>query len=144
MNESARTVTGIENALRLTRLFATALAVSVLGLTTVSGLLPLGKIPSLVVLAPPAALLGLVSPVIGYRLYLWQRDRRSESSDRCAAYLRAVIVALAITEGIALLGIVIYLSTGRSFPLVGVLTHILLTGAIWPTREKIESWIEDP
>ena len=52
-------------------------------------------------LAPPAMLVGLVSPVIGYRLYLWQRERaasREGMKERCRAYFRATVTSLAAAE----------------------------------------------
>jgi hypothetical protein len=96
-------------------------------------------------LTAPAALLGLISPVIGYRLYLWSRERvpaGEKTEARCDRFLRATILALAVTEGVALFGVVAFMVGGGPFALVGVLTHLLLTGALWPSDEKLARFLE--
>lgn len=94
-------------------------------------------------LVAPAALAGVVSPVIGYRLYHWLQERGRTSATveaRCAAYLRATVVAVAVTEGVALFGVVAYLLSGEIAALIGVVTHVVLAGALWPTPEKLTSF----
>lgn len=134
----------VARTLQVTRSAAAGLAFSTLLLAALSGFLPIEHVAGVVFLAGPVALAGLVSPVVGYRLFLWRRERLDASADpdvRCAGYMQATILSLSITEGIALLGIVVFLLTGRAFPLVGVVTHTLLTGAIWPSRERVEAWL---
>ena len=91
-------------------------------------------------LTAPSALLGLFAPVLGYRLHALQRQRVPAGADaveRPARYLRAVIMPLAISGGVALLGVVSFALGGGAFSLVGVLTHVLLTGALWPSAERM-------
>ena len=92
----------------------------------------------------PVSLIGLVSPVIGYRLYLLRRERVPTGASRteaCRAFLHAGIVALAVTQGAAILGLVGYALSGTLSALSGVLTHVLLVGAIWPAPERLESFL---
>jgi dolichol kinase len=127
------------------RLVAAALTGGVLMLTAVSFLFPLGS--GLERLVAPAALAGLVSPVIGYRIYSSIRDRRRTDGSRAsrgAAFLRATLIALALSEGIALLGIVVFLLSGAIAALTGVLTHVLLAGAVWPTVERLDLFLGRP
>jgi hypothetical protein len=127
------------------RLIAGALVAGVLLLTTASGLIrATAGLGGTVI---PAAVLGAVGPVIGFRLYLLTRDRipRDAPDDRRrAAYLRAVLLALAVTEAAALFGVVVHGLTGNPLALIGVLTHVLLAGAIWPAPERLETFLESP
>jgi hypothetical protein len=131
--------------LRRSRLLIGWLAATPLVLALLVGLLgPLGTNAALV---GPAALLGLVSPVIGYRLYLLLRDRIPSEADveaRCRSFVSAGLVALAVTDGIALLGLVAYFVSGQPYSLVGVATHVLLAGAIWPSPERLQAFVEGP
>ena len=123
------------------RAMAAALAAAVLLLTAVSGALPSPR--SLDSLAAPAALTGLVSLLIGFRLYHWLRERiPAGASDeaRQATFLQATIIALAVTEAVALFGVVVYWFSGDPFALVGVVTHVILVGAVWPTPERLETF----
>ena len=98
-------------------------------------------------LVAPASLLGLVSPVIGYRLYHLLRERIPVDAGvemRCRAYVRANLAALAVTEGAALFGLVAYSLSSELFTLVGVGAHVLLAGAIWPSPERLELFLEPP
>jgi len=93
----------------------------------------------------PVGLIGLVSPVIGYRLYLYARSKVPGGADvegRAGAFVRATLTAMAISEGIAFCGIVVYMLTGGALALTGALTHLLLAGAIWPTREKLDQFLD--
>ena len=89
---------------------------------------------------------GLVSPVIGYRLYAWSRERMPPGrvAPRAApTFLRATSLALAVTEGVALFGIVALLGSAPLLAaLIGVVTHVILAGAVWPTPERLESFLE--
>ena len=95
-------------------------------------------------LMPPAALLGIVSPVIGYRIYLGLKRRMPRDAgpeQRCQRFLMATIIAMAVTEGIALFGVVAFMLSGAPACLIGVLTHVILAAAIWPTPERLELFI---
>ena len=124
--------------LRIARMIVGALLVSVLGLAlAVAWLAPLG---STRLLDLPAGLIGLVAPIVGYRLYQRQRERLAagaSAAERCAAFVRANLLAVAVTEGAALLGLVAHLLGGAVAPLIGVATHVLLVGAIWPTPQRL-------
>jgi len=125
------------------RLVAGGLAAGVLILTVLAGLV--ASPVRLEWLAPPAALLGLVSPVIGYRLYALLAERVSPTEDagaRRGAFLRATVVALSVADGVAVFGIVAFALSGKPMALIGVLTHVILTGAIWPSEERLETFLE--
>lgn len=129
--------------LRQARLIAGALAAGVLLLTALSGVVRIS--PSLPAIASLAALLGIVSPLVGFRLYAWLRERepaRASHAVRCATFLRATILALVVTEGVAMFGIVAYWLTSEPQALIGVVTHIILVGAVWPTPERLESFLQ--
>ena len=87
----------------------------------------------------------MVSLVIGYRLYQLLKSRippEADTAARCGTYLRANILAIAVTEGAGLLGIVVHADTGEWPALVGVVTHVILAGAIWPSREGLETFLD--
>lgn len=130
--------------LRQARLvFAALTAGAVIPLAAGGWIDPPGTVPGL---GFAASLIGLVSPVIGYRLYALQRERvpsDAEPTRRCQLFLRAGIVALAVTEGAALFGVVSYMLSGTLSALSGVLTHVLLVGAIWPTPERLDAFLGD-
>ena len=112
--------------------------------TAVSGVLPLRA--RVEFLAMPAALAGLVGPVIGYRLYLLFRERidaDSEVGERCRGFVRATTYALSITAAIAVAGAILFALTHEVATLVGALGHVLLAGAIWPSAERLEAFLEE-
>lgn len=89
--------------------------------------------------AGAAALVGLVSPVVGYRLYVWlgtRLPRRAAEAEVDAAWARATVVALAVTEAAALLCAVAFLLTRDPATYLGPAMHVLLTGALWPGPER--------
>ena len=90
----------IGTTLSRSRIVAAALVGTVLALAAIATQVePTGAVRFLVA---PAGLLGLVSPVMGYRLYLMIRERVPAGTDAaagCNAYLRALVVALGLTEG---------------------------------------------
>jgi hypothetical protein len=90
-----------------------------------------------------AVLAGLVAPVAGYRIYrrIWER-RPDGEQEASAAFLRANIIALAIAEGASLFGAVTYLLTGNPLTCTGLITQVLLTGAIWPNEQRMRSFLE--
>ena len=115
--------------------------VTVLVLTGASGLIRPTGIERIGFLAGPASLLGLVAPVIGYRLWLWMLEQVPAGADarqRCERFARATLVALSITELAAVLGLVAWVASGEPFTLAAVVTHVVLAGAIWPRRERLE------
>lgn len=135
----------IDTTLSHSRIIVAGLVVAVVALAAISNqFAPVGT--SAGFLVAPAGLLGLVSPVVGYRLYLMIRERvpaGSGTAAGCNAFLRATIAALAVTEGIALFGVVVFMLTSRLPALLGAATHVLLAGAIWPTPERLEAFIRD-
>jgi hypothetical protein len=133
-----------ERTLTATRSIAALLLLLVLAFAAVAIWLSpgIGGYRRLVV---PVALAGLVSPVIGYRLYFLVGSRTAPDADieaRCGAFQAATVIALAVTDGAALLGIVTYMLSSDLAAMTGVVTHVLLTGAIWPTRVRLESFLE--
>ena len=119
-----------------------AITVGPLILTIISAFVRLSS--ELYYLVAPAGLLGIVSPVIGYRLYLGMRRRMPPTADleqRCRSFFTATIAPLAITEGIALIGVVAFMLSGAPACLIAVLTHVILAAAIWPTQERIEQFM---
>jgi hypothetical protein len=133
----------IESTLLQARLIAGGMGAGVLLLALVAGWLDLRA--GLHVLTAPAALLGLTAPVVGYRIFLWQRDRSATGTgadDRCARFLKATVMALAVSEGIATFGLVAFMLGAGPFALVGVLGHLLLSGALWPNEEKLALFLQ--
>jgi hypothetical protein len=120
-----------------------AITVGPLILTIISAFVRLSS--ELHYLVAPAGLLGIISPVIGYRLYQAMRRRIPPTADReqrCRGFLTATIAPLAVTEGIALIGIVAFMLSGAPACLIGVLTHVILAAAIWPTQERLEQFMD--
>ncbi len=135
-----------ERTLQLAQTLSLSLLAGVLIATAVVWWVHSGRTPSLSVLVFPAALAGLIAPVIGYRVYLRVRERSPDGADaqgRCAAFVRATLVALALTETVALFGIVVFLLSGARLALSGVAAHVLLTGAIWPSRARLDVFLSD-
>jgi len=135
----------VEAALHQARVLVGALVAGpLLGMAVIGLLDPPARVAALVA---PASLLGLVSPVVGYRLYHLLRERIPVDADletRCQSYVRANLAAMAVTEGAALFGLVAYFLSGELFTLVGVGAHVLLAGAIWPSPERFELFLEPP
>jgi hypothetical protein len=95
-------------------------------------------------LVAPAALLGIVSPVIGFRVHLGLKRRVPPDAgleQRCQRFFTATIMPLAVTESIALFGVVAFMLSGAPASLIGVLTHVILAAAIWPTPERLEHFM---
>ena len=129
-------------ALRQARLVAVALVAGILLLTAFSGIVRIS--PRMPAIASLAALLGIISPLIGYRLYAWlrERDRPGSSHEiRCQTFVSAAVLALAVTEGVALFGVIAYWLTSEPQALIGVVTHVILVGALWPTPERLENFL---
>ena len=130
--------------LRQARLIVGALVGGVLILTALSGWMPRSE--GLEGLVVPAAVVGAASPVVGFRLYQLLRDRlppEATASRRRETFLRANVVAFAITEGAALFGVIVHALTGAPLALIGVGMHVLLAGALWPSAEKLAGFMGD-
>ncbi len=130
-------------ALKTSQLIVSALVVGPLVLAVIAGFVDLGS--GVRVLSLPAALFGVVSPVIGYRLYHSIRDRLAPDAphdERCRAFTRANLVALAVTEAAAFFGIVAYMLSGEPWGLLGLLMHVLLAAAIWPSAQRFEGFTD--
>ena len=95
-----------------------------------------------VYLTPPVGLIGLVSLPIGYRFYLWKRDQAAGESTGPHAFSRATLQALSITAAAGLAGVAVFAMTGEVAALLGVAAHLLLSGAIWPSPERLESFLD--
>ena len=124
-------------------MMAGALGAGVILLALVASVLDLSA--GVTALSAPAALFGLVSPVIGYRLYVYLREKAptGESAEQAGwRFLQATIGGLAVTEAAALFGVVAFTLGGDLFALVGVPMHVLLSGTLWPSKEKLSRFIE--
>ena len=134
----------VQATLARNRLRVAALAASVLLLAAVSGFVDFGSIDFADRLSLPAGLAGLVMLVAGWRVYVTMSERASEVEDiatGCTRYTTALLTALALTEGFALLGIVAYILGASLVALTGVFSHVLLTGVLWPGAEKIRPFL---
>jgi hypothetical protein len=73
-------------------------------------------------------------------LYQLLRDRLAVGASaalRRQTFLRANLLCFAITEGAAVFGVIVYALTGAPLALIGVVMHVLLGGALWPSEEKL-------
>jgi len=134
----------VQATLQRNRLMVAALAAGVLFLAAVSGFLDLGRVDFAASLALPVGLLGLITLVVGWRVYVVLGERASGIEDvdsGCARYTTALLIALALTEGVAFLGIVAYMLGAGVMALTGVLTHVLLTAVLWPGAEKVRPFL---
>lgn len=130
-------------AVRTTRLFALALAGAPLLVLALALVIPAN--PDLSVMLFPVGIVGLAAPVIAYRFFLYRKSKLASSqpeSARCGAYLTAFLLALATSEGAAVLGCIGFVFTRHPAALLGVATHLLIVGAIWPSDERVRWFIE--
>jgi len=126
------------------RLIVAALAAGLLSLAAVSGFVGLDPVSFADRLSLPVGLAGLIMLVVGWRVYVSTGERACEIDDvaaGCARYTTALLIALALTEGVAFVGIVAYMLGAGIVALTGVLTHVLLTGVLWPADEKIRPFL---
>ncbi len=121
------------------RLVAGALGATPVILALIAAAIPAGR-PSAPALAFPAALVGLLAPAVAYRVYGGIRDGRGEAVPR---FLRATVAALAVTEGAAIFGCVSYVLSREVVALAGVLSHLILAGAVWPTPTRLLAFGSD-
>ena len=134
----------VQATLQRSRLMVAALAAAVLFLAGGSGFVEFGPVDFADSFSLPVGLLGLIMLVAGWRVYVVMGERASEIEDvaiGCARYTAALLIALALTEGAAFLGIVAYTLGADIVALTGVLTHVLLTGMLWPAAEKIRPFL---
>ena len=125
------------STLSTARAIAAVLAVGPLLLTALAPLVSPVQAGSRLVV--PVGVLGIVAPALGWRLQARIRDGVAggvEAGRR--AYLRSVALGLAVTEGAALLGVVVWLLTREVPALIGLPMHLLLAGALWPTEQRLQ------
>jgi hypothetical protein len=139
------TAKGSEGAVRTAQYIVGGLTLGVLAFAAFSGWLPKGS--ALRFLVFPAGLLGIVSPVVGYRLYHLMLERippRAGADERRAVFVRANVLAMGVTEAVAFFGVLVYGVTGEWVALTGLVTHVLLAGAVWPSPERLELFLQPP
>ncbi len=144
MSEPGRgSATAGESALASARLAAAAL---VAGPLVLLGLVLLVPPPApWRALVAPAALLGFVALAAGNRLYarLLERSRtRAGAAERLLSLRSATVAALALTEATAILGVLAFHFSREPFALAGLAVHLILAGAVWPTRARLEHLLE--
>ena len=96
-------------------------------------------------LVAPAALAGLVALAAGNRWYRAILDRiapGARPADRAAALRKATIAGLSCTEAASLLGVIAFHVSREPFALVGLVAHLILAGALWPTRARCDHIVE--
>ncbi|HEX5044081.1 MAG TPA: hypothetical protein VFV75_14325 [Candidatus Polarisedimenticolaceae bacterium] len=118
------------------RLIAAALGAGPLLLMVLAGVVsPAQGLSTLVV---PAGVLGLVAPAIAWRLQARVREGASgRAEEGRRAYLRSLFLGLAVTEGAAILGGIVWLLTREIQALIGLPMHLVMVGALWPTEERV-------
>lgn len=92
-------------------------------------------------LAPVAGLVGLIAPVVGYRsyLYLGETSRRPLGP----RFVAATALGVGVTGAAAVLGVVAFYLSSRLPALIGLVTHVMLTGAIWPSDWRLDAFDRD-
>ncbi len=139
---------GSERTIRIARVVAAFLAVSPLLLVALAVALPARPASasgSLDGVGMAASLAGFVSLAIGSRVYQRMRARIPDAADATArgqVFVSATALALAVTEAAALLGIFAFLLSRNPIVLTGVPIHVILTGALWPTRPRLEQFLD--
>jgi hypothetical protein len=133
---------GAEETLRTARTVVAVLSAAPVLLGAIAAAVPLE--PSLGSLATPAVLAGIVAPAAGFHLYRKLQQAASREADvrgRAAAFVRATVLALACTEAAATFGVVAFLLSREPVCLLAIALHLLLAGAVWPSRERLESFV---
>ncbi len=123
---------------------ALTLAVAPLAVLVAALLAPADRV--FPVLVAPAALSGLVLPVVGYRVYHYLLERvgeRADSTSRTRAFRTATLAAMGITGCAALFGIVAFWLSGSPPALLGTAMHVIVVGAVWPAPQRLERFLED-
>ena len=94
-------------------------------------------------LALPAAIAGAIAPVVALRLFGWLRSRVPDGAPletRGELYMSALLVAVGITEAAAFAGVLIAEFTGEPFAMLGLATHVVLVGVVWPNHERFAAF----
>jgi hypothetical protein len=94
-------------------------------------------------LALPAAIAGAVAPVVALRLFGWLRSRVPSAAPletRGELYMSALLVAVGVTEAAAFAGVLIAEFTGEPFAMLGLATHVVLVGVVWPNDERFAAF----
>jgi hypothetical protein len=128
----------VEATVARNRVIVVALAGGVVLLAAVSGVVDIEPVPLAARASLAVGLAGLIALVAAWRLYssMVASIESAIVEQGLARYTTALVTALAITEGVAFLGVVCYMLGGRIEALTGIVTHVLLTGVLWPTAEK--------
>lgn len=95
----------------------------------------------------PAALAGLVALPVAWRVHAILLDRARKGRDETAradGFVVAIVVALGITEFAALLGLIAHLLSRELLPLVGLATNLILARMLWPSRERLDAFLDEP
>jgi hypothetical protein len=120
-------------------LIALVLLVGPLPLLALRWIAPLES--SLGRLVAPVALIGIVNPLLAYRVYLAQRDASRAAAgpapDTAQRFRRATVLAFAVSGAAALLAGLGYWLTGEPVTMLGLATHVLAAGALWPNEERL-------
>ena len=128
--------------LRQARVIAAALIAGPIALLGLAVAIPVSL--AVETLTLPAGLAGLVAPVAAYRLYATSRERVAAATppaERCAAFVRATLLALGISEAAALAGLVVFWGSRHPAALTGIAMHLLVSGAVWPSRARLEVFL---
>ncbi len=121
------------------RLIAAALAASPVVLLGLALVVP--PPPPRHALVAPAVLAGFLSLAVGHRWYRRVLDGRATGAgpaDRIAALRVATISGLACTGTAAIFGVFAFHFSREPFSLAGLAVHLILAGALWPTRARFE------
>jgi hypothetical protein len=133
-----------ERILRTTRAIVAAQLIGPFLLAAAATALP--REPSVTFLGFPTFLLGLAAPAIAVRLYRKMQESLTKETTlkrRLEKFRLATLSAIGCTEGAALLGIAVFHLTRDAFALVALAMHVFLTGAIWPSARRLDSFLEN-
>lgn len=124
------------------RVVAAALAAGPPIFAAIAALVPVRA--SAMFLVGPAVLAGMLSPALGYRYYHAKILKIPPEADllaRAVAFRNATWISLAIPSAIALFGVAAYALSREWIALLGVATHLLVAGAVWPSRERLDRFL---
>lgn len=94
----------------------------------------------------PAALAALVALPVAWRAHaaLAERARRADDeARRCAGLVVAIAVAASVTCLGATIGVGAFAASRDPMPLVGLAMHAILARALWPTRERLDAFLDE-
>lgn len=97
-------------------------------------------------LAAPASLAGLLTPVVAHRIYhAVERGigPRASREERAAALRRATLRAMGVSAAMGLAGAVVGLVTRDVRAFSGPVLHLVVAGALWPTRARAGRFLGD-